>query len=331
MELILTLLILLSISFLFTTLARLMKIPSVIALILSGLLLGFPIFKQIIIFPNSEIIFGLGDAALVALMFLAGLESSWQVIYHERKDALYIALFASLIPFLLGFGAFLYFGFSIIISFVVGLCMAITAEATKAKVLLELRKLKSKVGSTMIGAGIIDDVLGLLIFAIITFIFGSTEYKEQVLIVLAIISFFIGLLVQGFAREHHITKKIEFSLNYFIIPFFFIAMGLHFELSSLIVSPLILFSIVIIAMIGKLWGTLLAKPFVDFNWKQLYLIGWGMNSRGAVELAMAMIAFRSSIIDESLYSALVIMALVTTLMFPFVITKMVHKNKHIMN
>jgi Kef-type K+ transport system membrane component KefB len=86
-----------------------------------------------------------------------------------------------------------------------------------------------------------------------------------------------------------------------------------------------------IAMAGKLAGTFLTKPFTKLNWKQLHLIGWGMNSRGAIELALALIAFRSALIPVELYSSLVIMALTTTLIFPFVITRMIKKEPGLMN
>ena len=56
-----------------------------------------------------------------------------------------------------------------------------------------------------------------------------------------------------------------------------------------------------------------------------------MNSRGAVELAIALIAFRSGLIPTELYSSLVIMALFTTLLFPFIIIRMIKKDSRIMN
>ncbi|MBU0628961.1 MAG: cation:proton antiporter, partial [Nanoarchaeota archaeon] len=85
-----------------------------------------------------------------------------------------------------------------------------------------------------------------------------------------------------------------------------------------------------IAIIGKIAGTFMAKPFTRFSWKQLHLIGWGMNSRGAIELALALIAFRSSLIPTELYSSLVLMALITTLIFPFILAKMIKTNPSLM-
>ena len=102
-------------------------------------------------------------------------------------------------------------------------------------------------------------------------------------------------------------------------------------MNSLVVNPVLLMSIIVIAIAGKMAGTFLTKPFTKFRWKQLYLIGWAMNSRGAVEMALALIAFRTKIIPLELYSSLVLMALVTTLIFPFMIMKMIRKDPKIMD
>ena len=332
MNLIITIVIVLLISYLFNLLAKKIKIPTVIALIVTGLIIGFPFIKKIMIEPNTQFISSLGDIALICLMFLAGLESSWRVLYNERKEAILIAIFAALVPFLLGFIVFMILGFSLLISSIIGICMSITAEATKARVLLELKKLRTKVGAAMMGAGIVDDVLGLSLFILITYLLKAVYLKEDILIAGAIISFFVGILIQtSIGRQNSVIKVIEKSLLVIIVPFFFISMGIHFDLSSLFINPYLLAIIIAIAIIGKIMGTFLTKPFTKFSWKQLHLIGWGMNSRGAVELALALIAFRSGLIPAELYSGLVVMALTTTLIFPFIITRMIKKEPQLMD
>ena len=180
------------ISYIFTIIASKLKIPKVVALIVAGLVIGFTPIKSTILEPNTKFIFGLGDIALICLMFLAGLESSWRIIYKERRDAVFIAIFAFLVPFLLGFFVFLILGFSLIVSFIIGICMSITTEATKAEVLLELKKLKTRIGSAIMGAGIIDDILGLSLFILVTYTLKKTFLKEDILIAGVIIAFFIA-------------------------------------------------------------------------------------------------------------------------------------------
>jgi len=332
MNLIITIILALLISYFFSLLAKRIKIPYVVALILTGLFIGFPFIRKSIIDPNTQFIFNLGDIALICLMFLAGLESSWRTFYDEKKDAIFIAVFAATVPFLLGFLLFQILGFSLLTSLIAGICMSITAEATKARVLLELKKLKTRIGAAMMAAGIIDDILGLSFFILINYIFREFYFKENILIVVSIIAFFIGILVQKrLGRSHFKLKTFEQSLLWLIIPFFFISMGIHFDFNSLILNPFLVIMVIFVAMAGKLIGTLLTKPFLKLKWSQLHLIGWGMNSRGAVELALALIAFRINLIPAEVYSSLVIMALTTTLIFPFIIEFMIKKNPKIMN
>lgn len=332
MYIIFTLIISILVSSLFVLLAKKLNVSAVIGLIITGIILGsFPL-KNIILEPNTEFILSLGDVGLVFLMFLAGLEVSWSMLYKEKKNAAIVAVFAAFIPLLLGFVVFLALGFSLATALTIGICMSITAEATKAKVLLELKKLKTKIGSLMMGAGIIDDLIGMSLFAFITYWFvGTFAIEELALLAIVILAFFSGILVHKFIkREEQKIFYLEKFLMIFVVPFFFIAMGIHFNLQSLSLNPLLAVLIIIVAIAGKILGTLLTKPFIKLSLEQLYLIGWGMNSRGAVELSIAFIAFKVGLIDTDIYSSLIVMALVTTLLFPFFLRKMIKKNPNIM-
>lgn len=332
MNLIATLIFVLLISHCFVFLAEKLKLAKVVGLLLAGLLFGYPPVRALIIESQSEIIFDLGNIALLALMFVAGLESSWREICEEEKEALLIAIFAMLIPFLLGFAVLQMLDFSLVASLLGGVCLSITAEATKVKLLLEFKKLKTKIGATMMTAGIIDDLLGLAFFVAITYFLGELQLKENFLVVAAIAAFFAGIVLQKIVgRKHPRLKNFEQALNYFLIPFFFVAIGLHFDFGAILLNPLILVAVIAIALIGKLAGTFLTKPFLNFSWKQLYLIGWAMNSRGAIEMAFALIAFSAGLISAELYSALIVMAMFTTLLFPVMFVRILKKNPKIMN
>ena len=71
-----------------------------------------------------------------------------------------------------------------------------------------------------------------------------------------------------------------------------------------------------IAFFGKMIGTLIIKPVSTLNWKQLYYTDWAMNSRGAAELVIALIAVQYNLFPLEIFSALVAMSIVTTLIFP---------------
>jgi len=332
MYLIISLIVCVLTSFLFTLLAKKLRISVVIGLIFAGLIIGSPFFKDIVLEPNTSFILSLGNIGIIFLMFFAGMETSWSMLCKEKLDSIFVAFFAAITPFLLGFIVFYALGFSLLTSVTIAVCMSITAEATTARVLLELKKLKTKMGSLMMGAGIIDDLIGIFLFAIISYFFTrSLSIKEPLLLISTIIAFFSGLFIHKYlGRKTHKIIYLEKILLIFIVPFFFISMGIYFNLHSLALNPLLLIGIVLIAITGKIAGTFLTKPFTKLRWKQLYLIGWAMNSRGAIELPIAFVAFKIGILNTDIYSSLIVMALVTTLIFPFFVRKLVRKNPNIM-
>jgi len=146
-------------------------------------------------------------------------------------------------------------------------------------------------------------------------------------------AFVAGVLLQksflGKKKETE-AKDLELLVFGFIVPFFFINIGMHFEFSALFQNPILVLAVLVLAVLGKVVGTLLAKPFVSLSLPQLHLIGWGMNSRGVMELVLAQIAFSAHLISADLYSAIVFMAIITTVTFPFVFKKILEKNPGIM-
>ena len=88
--------------------------------------------------------------------------------------------------------------------------------------------------------------------------------------------------------------------------------------------------IILVAIAGKIVGVMVTRGLTGFSFRQLYVVGWGMNSRGAVGLAIAVMAFKSGLLNEGLYSSIIMMTLVTTLIFPFFLMREVKKNRGIM-
>ena len=331
MHIIITLMICIVISFLFTKFAKKLKLSAVIGLIIAGIVMGSPLLA-LFIEPNTGVILDLGSLGLIFLMFLAGMEVSFDMLKKEEKDSLIVGSLATIVPFLMGFVAFLFLGFSFFTSLTVGICMSITAEATTSLVLLELNKLKTRIGSLMLESGIIDDILGISLFVLVVYLFtGNFTTGEVITLVLSVAGFGIGIIVNKFlGREHEKINYLENFLMIFVIPFFFISLGVYFSLKSLTLNPLLLIIIVVIAMTGKIAGVMLAGPLIKLPLNKLYLVGWGMNSRGAVGLAVAFIALKIGLLGSTLYSGLVFMTLITTLIFPFIIRRMVEKYPDIM-
>ncbi len=117
----------------------------------------------------------------------------------------------------------------------------------------------------------------------------------------------------------------------FIVPFFFVNVGLTFDLTTLLSNTPLITATILIAFFGKMIGTLIIKPVSTLNWKQLYYIGWAMNSRGAAELVIALIAVQYNLIPLEIFSALVAMSIVTTLIFPPVLARGIKRNPGLMD
>jgi len=145
--------------------------------------------------------------------------------------------------------------------------------------------------------------------------------------------FLLQISMRGIQREHRedmirMTKVITLS---FIVPFFFAYAGLNFELESLSSNIFLLTVTVAIAFLGKIVGTLIMKPFSTLSLKQLYYVGWAMNSRGAAEMVIALIAKQSGLIPPEIFSALIVMTIVTTFTFPFALARGIKKNPRLMD
>lgn len=314
---------------------NILKLSPILAFLLLGLISSFNQFKKFIQ-PNKLQIEYLGDLGIISLMFIIGYETSLKKLKKNKKDTITIALICFIIPFILGFGLFYYLGFNTLTCFVVGLVLAITAEAINGKILLELDILDTDVGSTIIGIGLIDDLLGIFILALLMIYINGIK-KDCLLSIVIIITFLLGLKYRQkidnktiFLQEINNKKNVErfkkIGLN-ILTPFFFINMGLNLDLSNVIIRPNIIFLLISIAILGKVGGSLISKPFVDYSLKQLNMIGWGINSRGAVDLTIALLAFRNGLIKKNIYSALAITIIITTLIFLTFSRKILLDNK----
>jgi Kef-type K+ transport system membrane component KefB len=156
------------------------------------------------------------------------------------------------------------------------------------------------------------------------------------------IGYLIGAIAGGFIlqiamrniHEHHrkdMIKVTELVALGFIVPFFFANVGINFEFETLFSSLALLAATVTIAFSGKIVGCLLMKPFSRLSLKQLYYVGWAMNSRGAAELVIALAAKQLGLIPLDVFSALVAMSLITTLAFPPVLARGIHRNPGLMS
>ena len=143
--------------------AKIVRVPDVVALIVGGLILGMPFFQDYAGAQNLKIVSDFGDVALIVLMFMVGLETSYKELLHEKSEAVIVSVFGAAVPFLTGLILLtVLFDFPLVTVLVVSVAMSITAEATTAALLLDLNKTKTRIGTLMMESGIIDDFLNLI-------------------------------------------------------------------------------------------------------------------------------------------------------------------------
>jgi Kef-type K+ transport system membrane component KefB len=130
-------------------------------------------------------------------------------------------------------------------------------------------------------------------------------------------SFLAGLMFSRTQDKIEIESKIR-SLAYgFFVPIFFISIGLTIDLGSLKPSSLTPFIVItLIAIVGKILGAGLGSRIGGFNWKEATQFGIGMTSRGEVGLIIAQVGITEAILNNELFSSLVGMVLVTTILTP---------------
>lgn len=111
--------------------------------------------------------------------------------------------------------------------------------------------------------------------------------------------------------DHHVEELIT-SLGHFVVPLFFIMTGIQVKLETLF-DPKILglaLAITVTAFVGKLVSGIVAGPV------NKYVVGWGMAPRGEVGLIFAMIGKQLGVVSEEMFSVIIIMVILTTLLTP---------------
>jgi len=139
--------------------------------------------------------------------------------------------------------------------------------------------------------------------------------------------FYGGILVttklMGEAQFTRIRSSVSVVTFGLFAPIFFGFVGLNFTIP--VGSWPLIIGITVVAFAGKLVGGIVGGVFAGFRGARLLALGVGLNARGMMELLLAQVAFAAGIIDTSLYSALVVMTLVTTLTAPPLLKRLMRR------
>ncbi|HKJ10038.1 MAG TPA: cation:proton antiporter [Gammaproteobacteria bacterium] len=317
---------------------------------------------------------------VIFLLFLVGLETSVDEMRSVGFDSLRVALLGVAAPFLLGFYAarLLMPELSVNVDLFVAATLGATSVGITARVLQDMGWLRSRVAHVILGAAVIDDVLGLVMLAIVSGIVvsGGVELGGIVHVVVLSAVFLVGAFVLGpyflsgtiwlLRRLDIVEAKIFISflfvmvlawlanlaglativgaftaglilhdayfkhwgnheehrfrikdliapLEAILVPIFFVLMGIQVKLETFLDWHVIAMAggLLVAAVAGKIVSGLGAGR--DCN---RLAVGLGMMPRGEVGLIFASIGKSLGVISASLFSAVVLMVIVTTVLTP---------------
>lgn len=181
----------------FGLVSRRVHMPAVVGALIAGLILGPSGFN---VFPISDFIAQTAQIGVIMLMFLAGLDTDLNELKETGLASIVIAILGVVLPLFGGFFVYkTFFGIpdtvSLLKAIFIGVVLTATSVSITVETLREMGKLKGKMGTAILGAAIIDDIIGIIILTLITSFNSSGASSAQVFG--KILGFFVFLLVAG--------------------------------------------------------------------------------------------------------------------------------------
>ncbi|MGF1458929.1 MAG: cation:proton antiporter [Leptolyngbyaceae cyanobacterium] len=149
---------------------------------------------------ESEVISILAELGVIILLFEIGLESDLKELIRVGPQAAAVAIVGVVVPFALGTaGLIFFFDIATVPAVFAGAALTATSIGITAKVLAELQKLSSKEGQIIIGAAVLDDVLGIIVLAVVASLAktGEIEVKNVAILIVSAAAFLIGSIFLG--------------------------------------------------------------------------------------------------------------------------------------
>lgn len=184
-----------------------LKMPKVLGFLLSGIVIGPSLFNVV---HESEPIQVMAQIGVIFLMFMAGLETDIEKFKSAGVSSFIIAIGGIVVPFLLGAGATYMFTGNMTESIFVGVILTATSVAITVQTLNELGKLNTRASINIIGAAIIDDILGIIILSVAIMLVapGASDAAGASGLILIVGKILIFLILSGLALKF-LPKLIE--------------------------------------------------------------------------------------------------------------------------
>ncbi|ADN08417.1 cation:proton antiporter [Sulfurimonas autotrophica] len=157
-----------------------LKIPTILAALFIGVFLSYTPFLSFVDagtnFKNTfEFLSNLG---VLFLLFYIGLQIDLSEMKKSSSDIVWLTVLNTILPFIFGTAAMLLFGYGWAIALVIGMTRMPTAEAVIVPILDEFKMIKTRIGTFIIGAGVLDDIIEVLLVGIVS-IWVSTKTVQH--------------------------------------------------------------------------------------------------------------------------------------------------------
>ena len=377
-EFLLTIAIIMLFTKIFGLTSERVHMPQVVGALVAGVLVGPSGLGWV---GETDFLVKAAEIGVIILMFNAGLDTDLEELKSTGFASFIIAVIGVVVPLIGGIGCYLLFAndpsdpLNMMKAAFIGVVLTASSVSITVETLREMGKLRSKVGTAILGAAVIDDILGIVVLTVLT---GFTDPTVQPLLVFGrILGFFVFVLVIGFvmykafakmeqiwhkhrriaiyalvfaflmsyvaerffgiaditgayfagivicnlsATRDYVASKTN-VLGYMLFsPLFFASIGIKTNLEGL-TGTLVLFAIVltIVAILTKIIGCGLGARLMGFQTYDAFSIGLGMVSRGEVALIVAQKGEQAGLIDASMFPAIVLVVIVTTLVTPILL------------
>ncbi len=186
--------------------------PQVVGALLAGLILG-PACLDLI--ESSTFLNQVSEIGVIVLMFMAGLETDTDELKRSGLASFVIALMGVLFPLAGGFGVAYACGVSspdlssseLLQNIFIGIILTATSVSITVETLKEMGKVSTKAGTAILGAAIIDDILGIVALTLVT---SMADPNTNILLVLMkIVGFFVFAVIFGIAFGFIMQKWVS--------------------------------------------------------------------------------------------------------------------------
>lgn len=360
------------------------RLPPLVGEIVAGIIIGNTfIFDLLQLGTNIEVLSVLAEIGVIFLLFAIGLETPFSDLKRVGGTAILVAILGVIFPFMFGYLLIVSSGFPQVEALFIGAAMTATSIGITARVIKDMNMMNSIESKVIIGAAVIDDVLGLVILAMISGIAsgGAMDIVGTVMVAALAVIFVVAVVFVGSGLLPKVRKQVhefrtptpvmsmrrkisplavaiivcfglsaaasyfglaaiigaflagmvfaefkdlfpvgeEFeAINEFLVPFFFLYIGISVNLSAFGGVAILALMITFVAIATKFIGCGLGAYRLGV--KSAAIVGVGMAPRGEVGLIIASVGLTIGSISNDMFSIVVFMSLLTTLVAPLLLT-----------